>query len=77
MIFAACNTDNGIDTATFAALGSTMTMDDMLDLLEMKAVRDSWSHAELFNMDDKRTHEAAVKGAATGRPTRKPQRRHR
>jgi hypothetical protein len=50
-------------------------MDDMLDLLEMKAVRDSWSHAELFNMDDKRTHEAAVKGA--GRPTRKPPRRSR
>jgi hypothetical protein len=76
MIFAACNTDNGIDTATFAALGSTMTMDDMLDLLEMKAVRDSWSHAELFNMDDKRTHEAAVKGAAAGRP-RRPTRRSR
>jgi hypothetical protein len=77
MIFAACNTDNGIDTATFAALGSTMTMDDMLDLLEMKAVRDSWSHAELFNMDDKRTHEAAVRGASTGRPPRKPKRRSR
>jgi hypothetical protein len=75
MIFAACNTDNGIDTATFAALGSTMTMDDMLDLLEMKAVRDSWSHAELFNMDDKRTHEAAVKGAASGRAAPKRPRR--
>jgi hypothetical protein len=52
-----------------------MTMDDMLDLLEMKAVRDSWSHAELFNMDDKRTHEAAVRGAAAGRPApRRPRR---
>jgi hypothetical protein len=68
MIFAACNTDNGIDVATFAALGSTMTFDDLLDLLEMKAVRDSWSHAELFNHDDKRAHDEATRAAAAGRP---------
>lgn len=79
MIFAACNTDNGIDTATYQALGESMTMDDMLDLLEMRAVRDSWSHAELFNMDDKRERDAVLRGAAGGRPAyaRKPPRRSR
>jgi hypothetical protein len=73
MIFAACNTENGIDTDTFMALGSTMTMDDMLDVLEMQAVRDSWSHAELFNLDVKREHEAKVRGA-TGRAPKRPRR---
>ena len=67
MIFAACNTDDGIDAATYQALGSTMTMDDMLDILEMKAVRDSWSHAEMFNMDHRREHDEAVRRAAGGR----------
>jgi hypothetical protein len=71
MIFAACNTDDGIDTATFQALGSTMTMDDMLDVLEMKAVRDSWSHAEMFNMDIKREQDAKVRGVQGKRPTPK------
>jgi hypothetical protein len=74
MIFAACNTENGIDRATYEALGSTMTMDDMLDVLEMQAVRDSWSHAELFNMDIKREQQATVRGA-TGRATPKRPRR--
>lgn len=65
MIFAACNTENGIDVATYEALGSTMTMDDLLDILEMKAVRDSWTHAALFDHDEKAAHEAAVREAAS------------
>lgn len=78
MIFAACNTDNGIDDATYERLDTVYTMDNMLDLMEMRAVRDSWSHAELFNMDEKREHEAAVR-AVGGRPAyaRKPPRRSR
>jgi hypothetical protein len=72
MIFAACNTEHGIDRATYEALGSTMTMDEMLDILEMQAVRDSWSHAEMFNMDARREHEAKVRGvhATPKRPKR-------
>jgi hypothetical protein len=44
----------------------------MLDILEMQAVRDSWSHAEMFNMDARREHEAKVRGvhATPKRPKR-------
>lgn len=81
MIFAACNTENGIDAALYEAFDTRLTLDHLLDIMEMKAVRDSWSHAELFNMDEKRAQDEAVRSAAGGRvrphyakPPRRPRR---
>lgn len=42
-----------------------------MDILEMKAVRDSWNQAEMLNMDARRAHEEATRAAiiaAGGRP---------
>jgi hypothetical protein len=50
-IFAACNDENGINVNTYEALGTRITLDGLLDILEMKGVRASWQHAELRNQD--------------------------
>lgn len=36
---------------TFVALDSCLTLVQLIDLLEMKAIRSSWSHAEMLNAD--------------------------
>jgi hypothetical protein len=61
-VFSACNDDNGINVATLTALGRSITLDGLMDILEMKAVRDSWSHAEMFNADERAAHDRAVRG---------------
>lgn len=50
-IFAACNDEDGINVNTYEALCTRITLDGLLDILEMKSVRGSWSHAELLNQD--------------------------
>jgi hypothetical protein len=62
-VFSACNDDNGINVATLEALNTRLTLDDLMDILEMKAVRDSWSHAEMFNADERAAHDRAVREA--------------
>jgi hypothetical protein len=49
--------------ATLEALDTRLTLDDLMDILEMKAVRDSWSHAEMFNADERAAHDRAVREA--------------
>jgi hypothetical protein len=34
-----------------------LTLDDLLDLIEMKQVRESWTHAELLNADARKRNE--------------------
>jgi hypothetical protein len=43
--------------ATQEALRTRLTLDDLMDTLEMKAVRDSWSHAEMLNADQRREQD--------------------
>jgi hypothetical protein len=57
LIFEACNTENGINVETYQALGTRITLDGLMDILEMKAVRDSWNHAELLNNDETRERD--------------------
>jgi hypothetical protein len=53
-IFTACNDKDGINMVTFLALQTTLDYEDLLDILEMKRVRDSWAHAAMFDSDDLR-----------------------
>jgi hypothetical protein len=63
-IFEACNDDNGINVATYDALNTRITMDGLMNILEMKHVRASWNHAEMLNMDERQ--EQAKRLAAMG-----------
>jgi hypothetical protein len=56
-VFAACNDENGINAATYEALASRFTLPDLINLLEMRGVRASWTHAELRNQDYVREEE--------------------
>jgi hypothetical protein len=51
---------------TYESLGRSITLDGLLDILELKAVRDSWSHAEMFNADERASHERALREAMSG-----------
>ena len=48
---------------TYKSLGRDITLVGLLDILEMKAVRDSWSHAEMFNADERAAREKAIREA--------------
>ncbi len=56
-IFYACNNENGVDANTYRMLRHELTLDDLLDLIEMKQVRESWTHAELLNADARKRKE--------------------
>lgn len=45
----------------YAALQTTVTLEGLMDIIEMKEVRTSWSHAELFNFDEREVHERALR----------------
>ncbi len=50
-MFLACSTKEGIDAATYVLLDTTIDLDGLYDLLEMRSVADSWSAAQLWNND--------------------------
>lgn len=62
-IFFACNDDEGVNPATYVALGRDIDLMGLLDILEMKAVRDSWNHAEMLNSDERAAHDKAIRDA--------------
>ena len=39
---------------TYQALHTTIDYDGLLDLLELRAVRESWQHATLLDLDEQR-----------------------
>lgn len=49
----ACNSKDGIDIATFDALQTSLDVEDLYAILEMKQSRDSWMHAEALNQDER------------------------
>lgn len=53
--------------ATMMALKTSMTLLDLLDVLEAKAVRDSWTHAELLNHDQIRDRKGRLDKALAKR----------
>ena len=53
-MFIACNTGQGIDWQLYEKLGSSMTLDELLDLIEMRDVAASWKDAYQFNSDKHR-----------------------
>lgn len=58
-----CNDDNGINANTYHLLTHAITLDGLLDLVEMKAYRDSWSHAEMLNSDERRREDERLRAA--------------
>lgn len=44
-VFVACTTGDGIDTAAYQALCTTIDYDGLLDLMEMRIVHSSWVDA--------------------------------
>jgi hypothetical protein len=59
-VFQACNDDDRFNADTLRALKTTDTLDDLLDILEGKAVRDSWSHADMLNNKQNRDRDAHI-----------------
>jgi hypothetical protein len=53
-IAAACTDRSGINVTTYQALHTTIDLDGLLDLLELRSVRDSWQHAARLDADDRR-----------------------
>jgi len=47
----ACNDNGVINLATYQALHTSVTLDGLMDLLEMQQVLASWQHAEARNDD--------------------------
>jgi len=54
LLAAACTEKNGINVTTYQALHTTIDYDGLLDLLELRAVRESWQHAMLLDLDEQR-----------------------
>jgi len=50
-IVAACSDESGVNVQTYVALDSCLTLVQLIDILEMKAIRASWSHAEMLNAE--------------------------
>ena len=50
----ACSDGKRIDMETYQALHTTIDLDGLYDILEMKDVLQSWIHAELFNSEEGR-----------------------
>lgn len=53
-IYLACSDGKRIDMRTYEALHSTIDLDGLYDLLEMKDVLSSWQTAELKNEEARR-----------------------
>ena len=50
-VFLACCSKEGIDAQAYVLLSSTVDMDGLYDLLEMRTVQDSWNAAARWNAD--------------------------
>lgn len=50
-MFIACNTPEGIDWQLYRALHEWMSLDQLLDVMEMRDVAESWKDARKFNLD--------------------------
>ena len=54
-IYMACSNGETISSETYQALHTTIDLDGLYDILEMKDVLRSWQDAEMFNNDERRT----------------------
>jgi len=54
MIFAACNDLGAVNSRTYQDLHTSITLEGLLDLIEMKDALASWQNAEARNQDANR-----------------------
>jgi len=51
-LYRACDTgQGGVDVAAYQALHTTIDLEGLFDLIEMRDCMDSWAHAEMHNAD--------------------------
>ena len=50
----ACSNGETISSETYQALHTTIDLDGLYDILEMKDVLSSWKNAEMFNNDERK-----------------------
>ena len=50
-ILLACSGESGIDAQMYAALHSTIDIDGLYDIIEMRQVADSWKRAAVANLE--------------------------
>jgi len=56
-IYMACSDGKRINPDTYEKLHTTIDLDGLYDILEMKDVLQSWVHAEMFNEDARKAQK--------------------